>query len=115
QGFRAVALSDQPPPLAELLRQPYEPTAPESPLSKLIAGDRFCQIEESERAKSPSADPRTRASADWGIRTLLFVPLRREKLLLGAITAGRKEARPFSEKEITLLENFAAQAVIAIE
>jgi adenylate cyclase len=116
QGFRAVALSDQPPALAELLRQPLLPTAPESPLSRLVAGDRFCQVEdEFERAKSPSADPRTRAAADWGNRTLLFVPLRREKLLLGAITAGRKEVRPFSEKEIALLENFAAQAVIAME
>jgi adenylate cyclase len=113
--FRAVALRGLPPPLAELVRQPHEPT-PEIPLGRLVAGERFCQIPDIfELVKSGSATPRIRAAADAGIRTLLLVPLRREKLLLGAITAGRKEARPFSEKEITLLENFAAQAVIAME
>jgi adenylate cyclase len=113
--FRAVALRGLSPPLAELVRQPYEPT-PESPLGRLVAGERFHQIpDQFELVKSGSATPIIRAAADAGIRTLLFVPLRREKLLLGSITLTRKEIRLFSEKEIALLENFAAQAVIAME
>src|SRR3954453_4671198 len=112
---RAVAVRAVAEDLAELLRQPMAPR-PGSAASRLLVGERFVQNADIlELAKRFPDDPRVQLSAARGLRTGLFVPLRKEASFLGYISAFRDQVRPFSEKEIALLENFAAQAVIAME
>ena len=113
--FRSVAARGLSEALVELSRQPFEPV-PGSPPSRLLGGERFVHIADmAELARRGSTDARAQAVSTDGFRTGLFVPLRKDANLLGYIVALRREVRLYSEKEIALLENFAAQAVIAME
>ena len=109
--FRLVANHAMPERHAEYVRQPYRAT-PGSAQDRLLRGERFVHIED---VRVNPSSPQNLSSIAAGTRTLLLVPLRKEGALLGFITSIRREVRPFSEKEIALLENFAAQAVIAME
>jgi two-component system NtrC family sensor kinase len=111
EKFRAVAVHEISEAFADRLRKGFVPS-PNHPSQPLLRGARFAQVHDCAEGD----DPLVRAAFELaGIRTVLFIPLRKDGNLLGQIAAARREARLFAEKEITLLENFAAQAVIAIE
>jgi signal transduction histidine kinase len=66
-------------------------------------------------AELPEADLPATFARSIGVRTMLSTPLLREGIPIGTIHIRRMEVRPFTERQIKLLETFAAQAVIAIE
>jgi signal transduction histidine kinase len=111
EKFRAVTVHGFSGPFADRLRQGYRP-GPNLPNRRLLEGARYAHIPDLASVDDPMARKAFELS---GLRTLLCVALRKDDMLLGQITAARQEVRPFSEKEIALLESFAAQAVIAMD
>ena len=112
--IRAVALRCVPDPLAEVLRRPRRPLP--FATQRLLSGEPFVQI--TDAAGLPRSPDSTGIQAFVevsGVGTLLLVPLRKDNVLLGVLNIYRQEARPFTDKQIALLQNFAAQAVIAVE
>ncbi len=111
ETFRGVAMHSYPQDRAEQLRRGF--SVRESPLAaRLLAGDRFVHIAD---VRLIDAQEERAAAERGGVRTCLLLALRKDGALLGMISCNRGEVRPFSAKEIAFLENFAAQAVIAME
>ena len=87
-----------------------------SAADRIRRGARFDHMTDRREEAAYSENQTFREFVDTGgIRASLAVALRRDETLLGMINVYRKELRPFTDKQIALLENFAAQAVIAIE
>jgi len=86
-------------------------------MEKIVQGASVVQVADvTDDEAYREGDPVRRAAAEiGGGRTAVSVALCKEKTLFGAVTVYRQEVRPFTDKQIALLENFAAQALIAME
>src|SRR5262249_52637786 len=115
EAFPVVAIRGHDQQMIEQLKQ-LSPIRIFGLLNPIVRGERVVHVTDVRKTATyrnyqNTADRLQLAS----IRTWLGVALRKEDVLLGVIIVVRREVRPFSDKQIALVKNFAAQAVIAIE
>ena len=117
-ALRLVTTHNTPPTFVEFLKQtPLRATA-NNPVGRMQRSKSLVHTADlaSQQPYVEKSDPAIVAAVDLGsVRTQVSVPLLKENEFIGAITLWRDEVRPFDDKQITLVQNFAAQAVIAIE
>ena len=117
-AFRVGATHNAPPAFAELRqREPVFRPGPLNPVARVAATKQLLHIPNlAEDAAYKEHDPAAVIFVELaGTRSLLILPMLKENEIAGAIAICRPEVRPFTDKQIALVQNFAAQAVIAIE
>src|SRR5262249_534151 len=119
ERFQAVAIRGMPTEFGEFIRDPANQprmVASNLPIVRVVRGEPPGRVLHLKAEDLTRALPAVRKLVELGgFRTILALPLRSDAALLGAFVVGRREVRPFTDKQIALLQNFAAQAVIAME
>ncbi len=117
-GLRNVTTHNTPPVFAQALgSSPYFSPGPKNPVRRMMTTKAVVHVADVAATEAyAEGEPISIASVELGgTRTLMIVPMLKDNELVGAFTLARQEVRPFTEKQIALVQNFAAQAVIAIE
>ena len=117
ERFRTVTLSGAAPSYTKFMSRPLGAGETGGSLAALVRGEAVVHVPDLKGSEAyRSGNPARRALVDLGrARTGIWVALRNEAGLRGALVLYRTEVQPFTDKQIALLQNFAAQAVIAME
>jgi class 3 adenylate cyclase/putative methionine-R-sulfoxide reductase with GAF domain len=118
EAFHAAAVHSASQAYTEVRRRPMllRELHPDVPIVRMARTKAILHIADVKTERSYERDPIFSEFVDVsGARTVLYVPMLKENEITGAFIIYRLEVRPFTDKQIALVQNFAAQAVIAIE